>query len=68
MLFRSAVIRLLPYSGGLWGLAALALRSVPRSFRDGGYDALARIRRRLAPRPPELCPLVSPELRRRFAE
>ncbi len=63
-----AVIRLLTYSGGLWGLAALALRSVPRSFRDGGYDALARIRRRLAPRPPELCPLVSPELRRRFAE
>ena len=63
-----AVIRLLTYSGGLWGLAALALRSVPRSFRDGGYDALVRIRQRLAPRPPELCPLVSPELRRRFAE
>ncbi len=63
-----AFVRLLQYSGGLWGVAAAVLYAVPRALRDGAYDALARVRRRLAPRPPELCPLVSPELRRRFAE
>lgn len=46
----------------LAGLAAL----VPRFLRDPAYAVVARVRRRLAPRPRAICPVLPAGLRRRF--
>ena len=62
----SAVVRLLEASGGVWRLSATGLRLIPGFLRDGAYNALARIRRHLAPKPPGLCPVVSQQLAGRF--
>lgn len=62
----SAVVRLLEAGGGVWRLCASGLRLTPRFLRDGVYNALARFRRHLAAKPPELCPVVSQELAGRF--
>lgn len=42
-----AVLRVLAYLGGGWGLIAAAARWVPRGWRDGLYDWVAARRRRL---------------------
>lgn len=60
------VLHLLTRLGGGWRLAARCLGLVPRPLRDLGYDAVARLRKRLFRRPPELCPRVPPALRKRF--
>jgi predicted DCC family thiol-disulfide oxidoreductase YuxK len=52
--------------GGLWRVLARAARAVPEAWRDRGYDALARNRKRFVRKPDDACPLVSPELRARF--
>lgn len=62
----AAVARVLMRVGGGWGLAGRALLAVPRPLRDGAYDLVARVRRRLFARPPQACPLLPPELRARF--
>ena len=62
----SAVVRLMEAGGGVWRLCATAVRMTPAFLRDGAYDALARVRRHLAARPPGLCPVVSRELAGRF--
>lgn len=61
-----AALYILDGLGGLWRVAGLGLRLVPRPLRDGAYDAVARLRRRLAGSPPDLCPLLPPDLRARF--
>ncbi len=62
-----AVISILRALGGIWPLAALALRLIPRPIRDWGYDLLARHRYRIFGRF-ESCPLPSPETRARFLD
>ena len=62
-----AVVRLLQASGGVWRVAATALRAVPRPMRDAVYDVMARVRRKIAARPAGLCPVVTPELAKRFS-
>lgn len=52
--------------GGFWALVGRLLWLVPRPLRDLGYDLFARVRKRLARRPEGTCPMVPPELRRRF--
>ena len=54
--------------GGIWRLLALLLQLVPRPLRDFGYDAIARIRKRLFRTPTGACPLLPPALRARFLE
>ena len=67
VLVRSAgVIHILERAGGTWGLLAKALRVLPSRLRDAIYDDVAAVRYRLFRRPAELCPVTSPELRRRF--
>ena len=67
LLVRSAaVLHVLRRTGGVWGALSAPLRVVPRALADWGYDVVARARKRLFARPPELCPLVPPELARRF--
>jgi predicted DCC family thiol-disulfide oxidoreductase YuxK len=53
--------------GGVWRVLGHALLLVPRAVRDGGYDAVARVRKRIFAQPKGLCPLLPPKLGRRFA-
>jgi predicted DCC family thiol-disulfide oxidoreductase YuxK len=67
LLTRSAgVLHLLARLGGLWRVAAIALRALPTAARDAAYDLVAAIRYRLFARPTESCPLVPASLRERF--
>ena len=69
LLVRSAaVIHVLERVGGTWKVAGRLLRLVPRSVRDAGYDAVARVRYLLFRRPAEACPVTPPELRARFED
>lgn len=67
LLVRSAAVKhVLRRSGGAWGALAAMLGIVPSGIADWGYDQVARVRKRWFARPRELCPLVPPELARRF--
>ena len=52
--------------GGYWRVLAAAARLIPRVLRDGVYNAIARRRKRLFGAPEDACPLLAPELRKRF--
>jgi len=52
--------------GGLWRLVAFASHALPERLVDRAYDAVARARKRIFAQPAEACPLVPPDLRRRF--
>ena len=52
--------------GGSWRIAAALLAAVPAGMRDAGYDAVARVRRRLFAAPKDACPILPPHLRARF--
>jgi len=62
-----AVIIVLDALGGFWRVCACLLRAIPRPLRDGGYQAIAALRYRIAGRRAQACPLMPPELRARFA-
>jgi predicted DCC family thiol-disulfide oxidoreductase YuxK len=52
--------------GGGWRVMTTVLRVVPRTVRDAVYDAVARVRHRLASPPKEVCPILPKPLRERF--
>jgi predicted DCC family thiol-disulfide oxidoreductase YuxK len=52
--------------GGVWKLIAVVCGVIPRPIRDWGYDFVAAVRFRIFGRREDLCPLIPPELRRRF--
>ena len=52
--------------GAGWPLLAAISRWVPRFLRDRAYDLVARWRTRLFARPDGTCPVLPPDLRRRF--
>ncbi|MBL8839907.1 MAG: DUF393 domain-containing protein [Planctomycetes bacterium] len=62
----SAAAAVLARLGGWWRVAAALLRIVPRPLRDLGYDAMAKLRKRLFAAPSAACPLLPPALRARF--
>lgn len=67
LLLRSAgLVYLLRRLAGAWPLVGGLLWLVPRPLRDLLYDLVARLRRRIFPPPPELCPRVPAEIGRRF--
>lgn len=67
LLLRSAgALHVLARLGGGWGLLARVLTLVPRPLGDFGYDQVARVRKRFFARPQNACPMVPPELARRF--
>lgn len=67
LLVRSdAIAHILRALGGLHGALGLGLRAVPRPLRNAGYDAIARVRKRLFAKPEGLCPLLPPHLGARF--
>ena len=53
--------------GGIWRVLATIGGVVPRSLRNVVYDFIARIRYRLFTRPKEACPMLPPDLRKRFS-
>jgi predicted DCC family thiol-disulfide oxidoreductase YuxK len=67
LLVRSAaVLHVLGRIGGGWSALAAVLGIVPTFLADWVYDLVARLRKRLFARPAGLCPLVPPEVARRF--
>ena len=67
MLVKSAaVLHLLRRLGGIYSLLAGVSGVLPRSLLDCGYDGIARVRRKLFPNPPGICPVIPPHLRARF--
>lgn len=62
----SAVLYALRRLGGMWRMVALICQLIPISWRDGVYDAVARIRYRLFHKPESACPLLPGHLRSRF--
>lgn len=52
--------------GGLWRGLALTGAWIPEPVRDGLYDAIARVRKRLVENPTGACPILPPDLRSRF--
>jgi predicted DCC family thiol-disulfide oxidoreductase YuxK len=66
-LVRSAAVLLaMERLGGLWRAIAVLSRLVPSSIRDLAYDGVARVRRRIFAKPPDVCPLLPAHLARRF--
>ncbi len=61
-----AILRLGRRLGGLWRVAATLAALIPRAVRDGAYDGVARIRKRLFAAPKALCPLAPASLMQRF--
>lgn len=67
LLVRSAAgLHVLRRLGGGWRALGRVLAWIPAPLRDWGYDRLAGVRKRLFARPASACPLVPPELARRF--
>lgn len=52
--------------GGGWRIAAKIGKIVPRFLRDIVYDGIASIRHKLFAKPTDACPLLPPDLRKRF--
>ncbi len=61
-----AVAHIMRRLGGIWRLLGALLAMLPRFIRDGGYNAVARIRHRLFKKPSDACPMLPPDLRTRF--
>lgn len=61
-----ALLHVLAALGGFWRVLGAILGVVPRGLLDRGYDLIAAARHRLFSPPEAACPLVPPELRKRF--
>ncbi|MEZ5979516.1 MAG: DCC1-like thiol-disulfide oxidoreductase family protein [Planctomycetota bacterium] len=61
-----AALRAAAMLGGWWRVLAWLGRVLPKPLRELGYGAVARVRRRLAPKPTGACPMLPPELAARF--
>lgn len=67
ILTRSAgVLHVLRCLGGLWRVMAAVLALIPRSVLDWCYDHVASSRKQLFGTRETVCPVLWPELRRRF--
>jgi predicted DCC family thiol-disulfide oxidoreductase YuxK len=54
--------------GGYWRTLASLASFIPKGWRDAAYDAVAVRRSQLVGPPPELCPVMSEELRKRVED
>lgn len=62
----AAVIYILKRLGGLWFVAAMLFRLVPRALRDRAYNLVASMRKRIFGTTEQMCPLVPAPWRERF--
>lgn len=61
-----AILRGLARIGGGWSALGKIFGIVPRSFRDAVYNFVASVRYRIFGRREALCPVMSPDERKRF--
>lgn len=67
MLVRSdAVLYLLRRLSGVYRVPAVAIGVLPRGLLDCCYDGIATLRRKLFPKPADLCPVMPADWRGRF--
>lgn len=67
LLVRSdAFLHIFARVGGAWSALGKLLRVIPRPARDAVYDFVARVRYRIFGRKKDWCPVMAPELRKRF--
>ncbi len=62
----AAALEIASRLGGFWRLLALIGSRLPGRLLDSGYDAIARVRKRLFTTPKDACPILPPDLRARF--
>ncbi len=61
-----AFLHILKRLGGGWKFLGAVIRIIPRPLRDAAYNLIARIRYRVFGKQDDLCPIVPPDLRKRF--
>lgn len=61
-----AVLYVLRGLGGIWAVMAGLAQVIPQFVRDFLYDGVAKLRYRIFGRRDDVCPIVPPELRKRF--
>ena len=66
LLRSDGVVYVLESLGGSWRVLGQTMAWLPRRLRDFLYDVIAAWRARLFSSPSQDCPVVEPELRRRF--
>ena len=64
----AAVIYILKRLGGVWFVAAILFRLVPRPLRDLAYNLVAATRKRIFGTTQQMCPLVPAPWRERFRD
>jgi predicted DCC family thiol-disulfide oxidoreductase YuxK len=62
----AAALEIASRLGGLWRGLALAFGLLPSALLDRAYDGVARVRKRLFATPKDACPILPPDLRKRF--
>ena len=62
----AAALEIASRLGGSWRLVALIGSVLPNGLLDAGYDAIARVRKKLFAQPKDACPILPPDLRARF--
>ncbi len=62
----AAVLHVLKHIGGIYSIAATGMAIFPAGFRDFFYDAIAGVRQRIFGTRKEVCPMLPPELQKRF--
>ncbi len=62
----AAALEIASRLGGFWRGLALVGARLPSALLDAGYDAIARIRKKLFASPKDACPILPPDLRARF--
>ncbi len=62
----AAVLPILAALGGLWRAMGILLSLIPRPLADLGYDAVAKVRKRIFKNPKSACPMLPPHLANRF--
>ena len=62
----AAALEIASRLGGFWRFLALIGSRLPGRLLDAGYDAIARVRKKLFAQPKDACPILPPDLRARF--
>jgi predicted DCC family thiol-disulfide oxidoreductase YuxK len=61
-----AMLYIMERVGGIWRLLSIFARIIPATLRDALYDRIAGARHRMFAKPVEACPVIPPNLRKRF--
>jgi predicted DCC family thiol-disulfide oxidoreductase YuxK len=62
----AAALEIASRLGGFWRFVSLLGSRLPSRLLDTGYDAIARVRKKLFAQPKDACPILPPDLRARF--